>query len=164
VRRRIWGVLGRSGKNLMVGLQSWLCRYERRIAVAAMILSVIALFTLKLNRNLAPIPCVVFAVAVYRLKKRRSLALIAWLIMLLVGYYATAGYIILEEKVCSSPLKPLPDVNAIVLLGGDYIRIHSDDKCFGVTVCFYVSDGDMCVIAAHSCKTFGTTGHGITKQ
>jgi hypothetical protein len=148
----------------MVGLQSWLCRYERRIAVAAMILSVIALFTLKLNRNLAPIPCVVFAVAVYRLKKRRSLALIAWLIMLLVGYYATAGYIILEEKVCSSPLKPLPDVNAIVLLGGDYIRIHSDDKCFGVTVCFYVSDGDMCVIAAHSCKTFGTTGHGITKQ
>lgn len=67
----------------MMGLQSWLSRYEKQIAVAAMALCVIALFTLKLNRNLAPIPCVVFAMAVYRLKKRRSLALIAWL------YHAT---------------------------------------------------------------------------
>ncbi|NLC15142.1 MAG: hypothetical protein GX784_02315 [Firmicutes bacterium] len=137
----------------MTRLQLWLTRYEKQIAVVVMVICLVSVFTLKLSRKLMPIVVAIFASSVHTLAKRRSLTVIAGLLMLFVAIYATGGHILLTEEVHLTPLSPLADVDASVLLGGDHIRVHTDERCFNVTVCFYVADTDLCVIAAHSCET-----------
>ena len=97
------------------------------------------------------------ALAFHCVKKRFWVGVAVFLILFPISVYVTSRQAFLS-KVSPSPLRPLPVVDGRVVLGGDRLRLHSAEKCFGVAVCFWIPERDWCVAAAHSCETLPGSG------
>lgn len=154
-------------------LIAWVTRNQRVIAGSVMGLILAVVFTLKMNLNQVSVLCVIFSAAAYCIKKRFWVPMVAWLVILPVFVYSSFAYMVETLFVRSYPVQPLPAVNAGVMLGGDLLRLHEAERCFQVTVCFYVPGTDLGAVAAHSCdstpgqtfraslKSFAATGIAI---
>jgi hypothetical protein len=127
---------------------------ERRQALAwAVMLVIVAWLSFHPPRNLIFCLCYAFAIAASNVFKvnRRWVQTIAFALVLLFTWYVTGGFY-LAETASATPLAPLPVAGAVVIPGGDSLMLEFERSLFRASVCFYVPDTELCVLAGHSCS------------
>jgi hypothetical protein len=138
--------------SILRKIDGWVSERRQALAWAAMLVIAAWLF-FHPPRDLIFFLCYVFAIAasnVFKVK-RRWVQTIAFFLVMFVAWYVSGGFY-LAETASTAPLAPLPQAGAVVIPGGDTLMLEFERSLFRASVCFYVPDTELCVLAGHSCS------------
>jgi hypothetical protein len=101
----------------------------------------------------------VFSYCAYTLHRRWWVPVFAFVVAMFISVYAVGGDLFTHEMISETPLQPLPTLDVSVIPGGESLSWsiavgegpRTVFKNAAATVCFYIPDDGLCVVAAHSC-------------
>ncbi|HHY11903.1 MAG TPA: hypothetical protein GX529_04655, partial [Firmicutes bacterium] len=129
----------------------------RKVVAGAVMVATLVCLPLRLSRAVTFCLCIAFVWAASKVFKvgrlgQHGIRILAAIFIYCFAWYVTSGFHMAEMLVYDTPFLPLPEVNAVVVPGGDSLVYQYDTSSYIVSVCFYVPGSDLFVIAGHRCE------------